>query len=276
MVAKQKRKPKRKMDKPVPVPPKKLATVPVLEANQVKTRMQELMEMASHVEMINHPEQEVDLEFLTKENLKINPAELPVLLQLIRDVKQMDSTVPDLEEIPHCTTMNLINATFDMDQTSEANPIELVSDEKVDPNKFVSSDTTKSKLILENKVDESSPSTKRKKVLVASSPNSPVIKAKKPTRAVNSQELPTGNYLFPYFIFSLTVRILAGFSGLSDKPFTSFGTMAISPMQSTSMRSFGQWREPDKVPDNSHLIRVSEIETPGRGKNLCFSTEKFT
>ena len=56
--------------------------------------------------------------------------------------------------------------------------------------------------------------------------------------------------------------ILAGFSGLSTKPFTSFGTMAISPAHLSPMRSFGQWREPTKFQDNSHIIQASEIETP--------------
>lgn len=179
------------MDKP-PVPSKKLATVPVLEANQVKSRMQELTEMAKHVVLINHPEQEVDMDFLTKENLKINPAEFPVLTQLIRDVKNEDSTVNDLEELPQNATMNFMESSADnvplstsVEQTQQE-PENAEEDRSEQDDQKVVSPTQ------DTKTDENSPSSKRKKVLVSSSPNSPIIRAKKVPRAVLQSELPTG------------------------------------------------------------------------------------
>ena len=174
-----------------PVPPKKLATVPVLEANKVQTRMQELLEMAKHIVLVNHPEEEVNMDYLVKENLKINPSEFPVLSQLIRDVKKDDSVNSNLEVLPHDSTLEMINST-NIDRLPMVNIEPDNQDQSDDEDMSKTLEKTKNDEMGEKSLqdrldetqnDESSPLNKRKKVVVTSSPNSPIIRTKKPERA---------------------------------------------------------------------------------------------
>ena len=130
-----------------------------MEIEQASSRMEFLSKAAEHIAIVNFPEKPVDMELLQQNELDVNPAELPVLRQLIRDIQTEESTESDTEDLP--------------DKQAPTAPVETSPVKSLEAEK------------------STSPVAKRSKVVITTSvPNSPVIQAKRPDRSMDKSKSP--------------------------------------------------------------------------------------
>ena len=147
--------PKRKADKKSAFPqaPKKAKT-PLPEIQVVSNRMEHLTSAAKHIATVNHPERVIDMALVQENDLDVNPNELPVLKQLIRDVQAAESDDSEAEDLPKKDALPSAPTQPEPDATT-------------------------------------SPVSKRSKVVVqASAQNSPIIQSKRPNRSMEVHPSP--------------------------------------------------------------------------------------
>ena len=161
--------------------------------DQAESRMTYLTKAAEHIAICNYPEQPIDMDLIQENDLEIQPAELPVLQQLVRDYKAAElneNSNSDAEDLPKLTKLD---KEPEEDQTETEKP--------------------------------TSPASKRSKVVITTSvQNSPVIHAKRPDRSMEVGPSPLvslrGNLTLSSMI--ILTLYLAGVSGLPSKPGTPF------------------------------------------------------